>query len=115
MIASKIPSNDMPVQPTNMKAEEGTNAGQFNIDLFMWKDKYKEWFEKAKHIEEGNKKLYSLFDKQCSPGMKTQVEGLSDFNLTKIEQYGIKLLGIIQDNMRGEHQHLHNTWAMVKE
>ena len=73
-----------------MKGENGTDTGQFDVDLFIWKDKYKEWVDKAKNIEEGNKNLYYLLDKQWSPGMKSQVEGLSGYKIIKAEQDSIK-------------------------
>ena len=41
MLAGKIPNNEIPVQTTKVKVEKGTDTVKFNIDLFMWKDKYK--------------------------------------------------------------------------
>ena len=64
MLAVKMPNNNITVQLTKVKDKKGNEMGEFNIDLFMWKEKYKEWVEKAKHLEEGNKKLYSLFDEE---------------------------------------------------
>ena len=114
MLAGKIPSNEMPIHLKKVKGKKGTNTGQFNIDLFFWKYKYKEWVDKAKNIEECNKKLYSMFDDQCSPRMKTQVKGSSRFKIIKAEHDDIKLLGIILEIMFGVQQHLQNTWDMVK-
>ena len=96
MLAGEIPNNEIPIQPKKVKGEKGTDKGQFNIDSFMWKYKYKQWVYKAKHLEKGKNKLYSLFNDQCYPGMKTQVEGSSSFNIIKVAQYSIKLIGIIQ-------------------
>ena len=52
MLARDMPNNEMPIQPTKVKGKKGTFTGQFDIDIFMWKEKYKEWVEKAKHLEE---------------------------------------------------------------
>ena len=41
MLAGNIPNNEIPVQTTKVKVEKGTDTVKFNIDLFMWKDKYK--------------------------------------------------------------------------
>ena len=41
MLAGEIPNNEIPIQPKKVKGEKGTDKGQFDIDLFIWKDKYK--------------------------------------------------------------------------
>ena len=41
MLSGEMLNDEMPVQPTKVKGEKGANTGQFNIDLFMCKDKYK--------------------------------------------------------------------------
>ena len=114
MLTVKTPGNKMPFQPTKGKGNKGNNTSQFDIDIFRWKNKYKEWFEKAKHIDEFNKKLYPLFDEKCSPGMNTQVKILRGFKIIKSEQDSIKLLGIIWEIIcRVQHQ-LQNKWDMLK-
>ena len=35
---------------TKVKDKKGTDTGQFDMDIFMWKEKCKEWVDKAKHI-----------------------------------------------------------------
>ena len=51
MLAGEIPSKDMPVQLTKVKGEKGTYMGQLDIYLFRWKEKFKEWVEKAKILK----------------------------------------------------------------
>ena len=41
MLAGKIPNNEITVQLTKVKGEKGNDKGQFDIDIFIWKEKYK--------------------------------------------------------------------------
>ena len=86
----------------------------FQSDLFEWKSKYTEATQKAKHIEEGNMKLYYLFLNQCSPGMHTEIKSTDEFKEFEMKQDGIGLLGLIREVMCWVEKHLQNTWALVQ-
>ena len=53
MLAGKIPT----IYLKKVKGEKKTDMGQFDIDLFMWKERYTGWVKKAKHLEVVSKKL----------------------------------------------------------
>ena len=74
------------------------------MEVFEWKDNAKAVFVRRRSIEEGKKKLYSVFKDQCGPSLKTKLKVTKGYNNYHNAQYGIKLLDLIRSIICGGNQ-----------
>ena len=66
-------------------------------------------FERMWSIEEGNKKLYSLFTHQYGPCLNNKLKGTKGCDKVHNAQDGVKLLGIVRSVVCGTELHIQGT------
>ena len=84
------------------------------MGVFDWSDKVNTVFGRKHNIEEGNKKMYSLFPEQCKMSLKTKLKITKGHNKSHKSQAGIKLLEIIRSVIFGMESQLKVTCSMMK-
>ncbi len=86
-----IPS---PPQPTRDAA--GTITPVLEVDFYLWKRDHTKAQDRKDKYDEGMKNAYAIIFHQCSPALKTELEGSDDFPAIHATQDVLKLLQMIK-------------------
>jgi hypothetical protein len=85
-----------------------------DVDLYIWRDAYSAAQKRSRTYEELNKKAYNLIYMQCSPSLRTALEGHSNFFAVQQSMDAVDLLLIIKGFCCKFDTTSQPTMAMVK-
>ena len=84
------------------------------MEVFKWKETDKTVFVRIRNIEEGDKKIYSLFNEECKTYLTVKLKFSEGYDKAHNSQDSIKLLDIIRSAVFGMEALLQGPWSMMK-
>ena len=108
MIDVKLPCIEVPEGPEKNKIKD------YEIYVFIWKEKSKEALEIQRHAKEGYRIMFALAIEQCYPALSKSLKGTSSYREVEAIQEGIKLLVMIRSIICGVEEHLQDTRDLKK-
>ena len=99
---------------TKPNKDSNQSDGEFDIEVFEWKENAKTVFIMIIKKDEGNKKLYLLFTGKFNLSLNIKLEGTKGYDKAHTAQDGIKPLDLIRSVVCVVEAHLQGTWDMIK-